>query len=148
MIDRGVCSTSFSLLPPPKTSSHRQTIFNNKMSDMHRLIVSHLREKRQTLPGPPAERSDYEAWARDFLKLLVSRRKSRSPPSDTSVANLRRSLERCDRRDGCSDRRECHRRPRGRHRRVVGSVGGPSRPQNGPSSKGRGGGKGSGGAQS
>ena len=42
------------------------------MSNVQRLIVSHLREQSQTLPAHPAEKSDYEAWAQDFLKLQVT----------------------------------------------------------------------------
>ena len=113
---------------------------------MQRLIVGHLREKSQMLPGPLAEKSDYEAWAWDFLRLLVGRRKASSPPTDTSVGNLRRAIEKCDRQDGRPNRRGRHRGPQGRHRRIVDSVGWPSPSQYGTSSEGRGGGKGSGGA--
>ena len=44
---------------------------------MHRLVVGRLREHSQSLPVPLAEKSDYEAWAQDFLRLLVSREKKR-----------------------------------------------------------------------
>ena len=57
---------------------------------MQRLIVSRLREQSQTLPAHPAEKSDYEAWARNFLQLLVSRRKIDPPHTDASVGHLRR----------------------------------------------------------
>ena len=141
MIDCGVCSTSFSLLPPPKTLSHHQTIFNNKMLDMQRLIVGGLREQSQMLPGPLAEKSDYEVWARGFLKLLVSRRKSSSPPTDTSIGNLRQALKRCDRRDGRSNGQRCHQGPRGGHGRIVVPMGGLSHSQCSTSTQGSGGGK-------
>ena len=86
------------------------------MSDMQRLIIGRLREQSQTLPGPPAEMSDYEAWAQDFLKLLVSRQKSSSSPIDTFVANLRRALKGCDRRDGRSNGQRHYQSSRGGRR--------------------------------
>ena len=138
---RRLLNSSFSLLPPPKTSSHHQTIFNNKMSDMQQLIVGRLREQSQTLPGPLAEKSDYEVWAQDFLKLLVSRRKSSSPPTDTSIGNLRWALERRDQRDGHSNGQRCYQGPRGGRRQIVGPMGGSSHSQRSTSSQGSGGGK-------
>ena len=51
---------------------------------MHRLVVGHLHEHSQSLPAPPAEKSDYEAWAWDFLRLLVSREKKPKRESSTN----------------------------------------------------------------
>ena len=138
---RRLLNFSFSLLPPPKTSSHHQTISHNKMSDMQRLIVGRLREQSQTLPGPPAEKSNYEVWARGFLKLLVSCRKSNSPPTDTSIGNLRWALERCDQRDGRSNGQRGYQGPRGGRGRIVGPMGGSSHSQRSTSSQGSGGGE-------
>ena len=55
---------------------------------MQRLIVLCLREQSQMLPAHPAEKSDYEAWAQNFLKLLVSCQKIGPPRTDASVGHL------------------------------------------------------------
>ena len=60
----------------------------SKMSNVYQIIVMHLHKQSQTLPAPPAEKSDCEAWARDFLKFLVSCWKSSHPPIDMSIGAL------------------------------------------------------------
>ena len=42
-----------------------------KMSSAYQTIIMCLCEQMQTIPAPPAEQSNYEVWARSFLKTLV-----------------------------------------------------------------------------
>ena len=41
------------------------------MSSTYQTVIACLHKQMQTIPAPPAEQSDYEVWARSFLKTLV-----------------------------------------------------------------------------
>ena len=43
------------------------------MFSAYQSIIVLLREQMQTLPAPPVEQSDYELWARRFVKTVVRR---------------------------------------------------------------------------
>ena len=44
---------------------------HNLMFSTYQSIIALLREQMQMLPAPPAEQSDYELWARKFVKTVV-----------------------------------------------------------------------------